>query len=197
MKKLLLIILVVVVLLLGTPGLLRWRRDRVRARQADAANATGRPAFEVRVERPIFNGARAPWEIPGVLLGLSEPGPRFDETSSGAKVISVAKDQLELIADDDWSIFIAADGEGRLAAGTHLKFPIKLGNRPLVFDCRPADHPSGHLITNTRANSGEIDGSFVVDVVTCINAKSDKTAAWPYAPLTIRGSFSGLTNDRR
>ena len=196
MKKLL-IIIIAVVLLGGGAVLLRWRRERVRASQVSAANATGGPAFEVRVERPIFNGARPPWEIPGVILGLSERGPKFDQTSSGAKVINVGKDRLELNADGGWNIFIVADGEGRIASETHLQFPIKLGNRPLNFDCRPADHPSGHLITNTSANSGEIDGSFFVDVVTCINTKSGKTAAWPYDPLTIRGSFSGLTNDRR
>ena len=196
MKKLL-IIIIAVVLLGGGAVLLRWRRERVRVSQVNAANATGGPAFEVRVERPIFNGARPPWEIPGVILGLSERGPRFDETSSGAKVINVAKDRLELYGYGGWNIFIVADGEGRIASGTHLQFPIKLGTRFLNFDCRPADHPSGHLITNTRANSGEIDGSFVVDVVTCINTKSGKTAAWPYDPLPIRGSFSRLTNDRR
>ena len=161
-----------------------------------AANATGGPAFEVKVEAPMLSG-RPPWEVPGVILGLSERGPRFDQTSSGAKVINVGKDRLELNADGGWNILIVADGEGRIASGTHLQFPIKLGNRPLNFDCRPADHPSGHLITNTSANSGEIDGSFFVDVVTCINTKSGKTAAWPYEPLKIRGSFSGLTNDRR
>jgi len=196
MKKLL-IVIIALVLLGGGALLFRWRRDRVRASQANAANATGGPAFEVRVERPIFNGARPPWEIPGVVLGLSERGPKFDQTSSGAKVVNVAKDRLELTADGGWNIFIVADGEGRIASGTHLQFPIKLGNRPLNFDCRPADHPSGHLITTTNANSEEINGSFVVEVVTCINTKSSKTAAWPYEPLTIRGSFSGLTNDRR
>jgi hypothetical protein len=196
MKKLL-IIIIAVVLLGGGAVLFRWRRERVRASQANAANATGGPAFEVRVERPIFNGARPPWEIPGVILGLSERGPKFDQTSSGAKVINVGKDRVELNADGGWNIFIVADGEGRIASGTHLQFPIKLGNRPLNFDCRPADHPTGRLITNTSPNSGEINGSFFVDVVTCINTKSGKTAAWPYEPLTIRGSFSGLTNDRR
>jgi hypothetical protein len=195
MKKLL-IIIIALVLLGGGAVLLRWR-ERVRASQISAANATGGPAFEVRVERPIFNGARPPWELPGVILGLSERGPKFDQTSSGAKVINIGKDRLELSADGGWNIFIVADNEGRIASGTHLQFPIKLGNRPLNFDCRPADHPSGHLITNTNANSGEIDGSFFVDVVTCINTKSGKTAAWPYEPLTIRGSFRGLTNDGR
>ena len=194
MKKLL-ITIIAVVLLGGGALLFRWRRDRVRANQVNAASATGGPAFEVNVEAPMLSG-RPPWEVPGVILGLSERGPKFDQTSSGAKVINVGRDRLELNADD-WNVFIVADGEGRIASGTHLQFPIKLGNRPLNFDCRPADHPSGHLTTNTSANSGEIDGSFVVEVVTCINTKSGKTAAWPYEPLTIRGSFRGLTNDRR
>ncbi|PYS66959.1 MAG: hypothetical protein DMF69_24525 [Acidobacteria bacterium] len=109
----------------------------------------------------------------------------------------MGKDRLELYADGGWHIFIVADVEGRIASGTHVQFPIKLGTRPLNFDCRPADHPSGHLITNTNANSGEIDGSFVVEVVTCINTQSGKTAAWPYDPLPIRGSFRGLPNDPR
>ena len=196
MKKLLMII-IALVLLGGGALLFRLRRDRIRANQANAANAAGGPAFEVLVERPIFNGARPPWEVPGVILGLSERGPRFDQTSSGAKVINIGKDRIELNADGGWNIFIVADGEGRIASGTHLQFPIKLGNRPLNFDCRPADHPTGNLVTNTNANSGAIAGSFVVDVVTCINTKSGKTAAWPYEPLTIRGNFSGLTNDRR
>lgn len=195
MKKLL-IIIIALVLLGGGALLFKLRRDRVRATHANAANATGGPAFEVIVEAPMLSG-RPPWEVPGVILGLSERGPKFDETSSGAKVINVGKDRLELNADGGWNIFIAVDSEGRIAFDTHLQFPIKLGNRPLVFDCRPADYPSGHLSTTERANSGEIDGSFVVDVVTCTNAKSGKTAAWPYEPLTIRGSFSGLTNDHR
>jgi hypothetical protein len=194
MKKLLIVIIGIVLLLGVSVVVLRWRREaQILAKQK---NAGGGPAFEVRVDRPIFNGARPPWEIPGVILGLSERGPKFDQTSSGAKLINVGKDRLELIADGGWNIYIAADDQGRIASGTHLQFPITLGSRPLNFDCRPAANPSGHLDTSERTNSGEIDGSFFVDVVTCINTKSGKTAAWPYEPLTIRGSFSNLSNQR-
>ena len=191
MRKLLIIVVALVLLLVGGVVLLRWRREsEVRARQE---NATG-PVFEVRVERPIFNGARPPWEIPGVLLGLSERGPRFDQTSSGAKVINVGKDRIELNADGGWNIYIVADGEGQIASGTHVQFPIALGTRPLNFDCRPAEKPAGQLVSGER--NGEIEGSFFVDVVTCINTKSGKTAGWPYEPLTIRGSFRRLTIER-
>jgi hypothetical protein len=197
MRKLLIVIIALLVVS-GGMVLLRWRREsQDRTSRAQAMTAVGGPVFEVRVERPIFNGARPPWEIPGVILGLSERGPRFDETSSGAKLINVGKDRLELSADGGWNIFIVADAEGRIAPGTHLQFPIKLGNRPLNFDCRPADHPSGRLITSSSANAGEIEGTFVVEVVTCINTQSGKTAVWPYDPLPIRGSFRGPTNDRR
>ena len=192
MKKLLIIVIAVMLLLAGGVVLLRRRQEsQIRARQA---NPAGGRAFEVRVERPILNGARPPWELPGVILGLSERGPRFDQTSSGAKVVNVAKDRIELNADGGWNIVIVADREGRIAPGTHLQFPINLGTRPLNFDCRPAEKPAGQLVTGERY--GEIEGSFFVDVVTCINTTSGKTASWPYEPLTIRGSFSGLTNDR-
>lgn len=194
MKKLLLIIIVLVLLGAGALLLRRQRDNRIRASRINAAS--GDPAFAVNVEAPMLNG-RPPWEVPGVILGLSERGPKFDQTSSGAKVIDVGKDRLELRADGGWHIFIAANGEGRIASGTHLQFPIRLGNRPLNFDCRPGAHSTGHLITSANANSGAISGSFAVEVVTCINTKSGKTAAWPYEPLPIRGTFSGLTNDPR
>ena len=193
MKKLL-IMIIAVVFLVGGAVLFRWRRDRLRGSQVNATNAG--PAFEVTVDAPMLSG-RPPWEVPGVLLGLSERGPKIDQASSGAKVTNVGKDRLELIADGGWNISIAVDDQGQLASETHLQFPIKLGNRPLVFDCRPAEHPSGHLITNQSANSEEINGTFMVDVVRCINTKSGKTAAWPYEPLRIRGTFRGLTNDHR
>lgn len=196
MKKLLIIIIVAVVLVSAGIVLLRWRRERVRADLKEAAKASGIPTFEINVDAPMLSG-RPPWDVPGVVLGLSERGPRLDHASSGVKITNVAKDRLELSADGGWNIFIVVDSEGRIAQGTHLQFPIKLGNRPLVFDCRPAENPSGNLFTSTNANSGGIDGSFVVDVVTCINAKSGKTAAWPYEPLRIRGSFSSLTDERR
>jgi len=46
---------------------------------------------------PAFNSGRAPWEIPGVILGYDR-GPRFDQASPGAQVGKIAPDHIELNA---------------------------------------------------------------------------------------------------
>lgn len=151
----------------------------------------GGPAFEVQVELPAFNSGRAPWEIPGVILGYDH-GPRFDQASPGARVGKTATDHIELSADGGWDLLIETDGEGRLTRETHVTFPVKLGGRPLNFNCRPADLTVGYLHTTTRTGSDELEGSFELTVATCQNVVSEKTAAWPYQPLTVRGNFAGL-----
>jgi hypothetical protein len=134
---------------------------------------------------------RAPWEIPGVILGYDH-GPRFDQASPGAQVGKIAADHIELSADGGWDILIETDGEGRLTQGTYVAFPVKLGGRPLKFDCRPADLTVGYLHTIARTGSDELEGSFQLEVAICENAASGKTAAWPYQPLKVRGNFAGL-----
>jgi len=81
---------------------------------------------------PAFNSGRAPWEIPGVIFGYDH-GPRFDQASPGAQVGKIAPDHIELSADGGWDLLIETDGQGRLAQGTHVAFPVKLGGRPLKF----------------------------------------------------------------
>jgi len=88
---------------------------------------------------------------------------------------------------------VETDREGRIARGTHVSFPVKLGGRPLRFDCRPADPPLGYLHTTTRTGSNELEGSFQLEITICKNAISGKTAGWPYQPLKVSGSFAGLS----
>jgi hypothetical protein len=140
---------------------------------------------------PAFNSGRAPWEIPRVILGYDH-GPRFDQASPGAQVGKIAADHIELSADGGWDILIETDGEGRLTQGTYVAFPVKLGGRPLKFDCRSADLTVGYLHTTARTGSDELEGSFQLEVAICKNAASGKTAAWPYQPLKVRGNFAGL-----
>src|SRR2546423_5435243 len=128
---------------------------------------------------------------PGVILGYDR-GPRFDQASPGAKVGKIAPDHIELGADGGWDLLIETDGQGRLAEGTHVAFPVKLGGRPLKFNCRPADPTVGYLYTTARTGSDELEGSFQLEVAICKNAVSGKTAAWPYQPLKVRGNFAGL-----
>ena len=188
----LLVIFIALALLLACIVVLRLRTDKPAGpRVLETSRLIGGPAFEVQVEMPAFNSGRAPWEIPGVILGRDR-GPRFDQASPGAKVGKIAPDHIELSADGGWEILIATDSAGRLAETTHVAFPVKLGGRPLKFNCRPAGPTFGYLHFNANPGSEQLEGSFELEVATCKNAVSGKTAAWPYKPLRVRGNFAGL-----
>jgi hypothetical protein len=156
------------------------------------------PSFEVRVVMPrsalpLFG------ILPDRLVAKLDGTPRelrFDHTSRGAQIGSVEHDRIELSADG-WDLFIETDGEGRVAPGTHLVFPLGLGGRQVRLSCRPADRATGYLRTTTRAGSDELGGRFLVELATCKNAESGKAIEWPPAPLTVRGSFEGLPHRRR
>jgi hypothetical protein len=190
-KKTLLIILGLA-LLLGCILLLTFRRERrvtQRSTQPGPRTSEG-PWFEIAVEAPLFN-SRPPWEIPGVILGTRERGPKLNQNSPGVRIGNITSHRLELSAEGGWDFLIETDSEGRLTPATHIAFPIKIGGRPNTFNCRPAETPVGYLDAK-GADSGEIEGSFVVEVIRCINVKSGKTAQWPYSPLPIRGNFAKL-----
>src|SRR5262245_27635506 len=175
--KKILALIISLALLLACISALRLRRDKPDGPSvSETSRLIGGPVFEVQVEMPAFNSGRAPWEIPGVILGYDH-GPRFDQASPGAQVGKIAPDHIELSADGGWDRMIETDGEGRLTQETHLAFPVKLGGRPLNFDCRPADLTVGYLHTTTRTSSDEVEGSFQLDVAICKNAVSGKTAA--------------------
>ena len=165
---------------------------RARPVAPSAAHTSGGTWLKVLVEQPIFNSGRPPWEIPGVILGTRERGPRFDQNSPGVKISRVTAHRIELSAEGGWDLLIETDSEGRISPATHVAFPTKIGGRPYQFDCRPADPAVGYLSTTTRPESGEIDGSFAIEVMRCINTKSGKTAQWPYEPLPVRGNFARL-----
>ena len=175
-------------LVLGSVLLLRFRRER-RVTQR-APQTLEDPWFEIAVDAPIFN-SRPPWEIPGVILGTRERGPKLNQNSPGVRIRNITTHRLELSAEGGWDFLIETDSEGRLTPATHIAFPIAIGGRPNNFNCRPADPPVGYLNTKA-AESGAIEGSFRVEVMRCINVKSGKTAQWPYSPLPIHGKFGGL-----
>ena len=190
-KKLFAIVIPLALLLAGIVAL-RLRRDKPAGPSvAETSRSIGGPAFEVQVEMPALNSGRAPWEIPGVILGFDR-GPRFDQASPNAQIGKVAIDHIELSADGGWDLLIETDSRGQLTPATHVAFPVKLGGRPLRFNCRPAELTVGYLHTNARPGSDELEGSFELEVAICKNAVSGKTAAWPYQPLKVRGFFAGL-----
>ncbi len=171
-RKKILVTIIALALLLACIVALRLRKDQpVGPSVSETSRLIGGPAFAVQIEMPAFNSGRAPWEIPGVILGYDR-GPRFDQASPGAQVGKTAPDHIELSADGGWDLLIESDGEGRLTQETHVAFPVKLGGRPLKFDCRPTDLTAGYLHTNARPSSGELEGSFQLEVAVCKNAVS-------------------------
>jgi len=179
------------------------RPDELDQPVGESVSDTSRgPSFEVRVERPRidrFLYGILPTKLEAKLFGGGEL--RFDHASRGAKSGSVGHNRLELSADG-WDLLIETDGEGRVAPGTRLVFPMELAEVQRTLRCRPADRATGYLRTTTRAGSDVLDGSFLVELATCENAETGKIIdteaggnpgqAWPSAPLTLRGSFHGL-----
>jgi len=186
-KKILIIIVALTVLLAVLLLMLRRRNDR--AARAWVANAPD-GSFLVQVERPILSG-RAPWEVPRAIFGDGDRDHRFGDTSPGAKIVSVTTNHLELSADDGWDLLIESDGKGQISTGTRLFFTLKLFDRQLKLNCRPAEPAYGYFNVTPRADSDRLDGDFFTKLPACKNAVSGKnTAGLP--TFTLHGSFKGL-----
>ncbi len=192
-------LIIIALTLLACLAWLVWRGSRPDEPIAESVlDTSGGPSFEVRVVVPRgglpLGGILPDWFVRKHNLTPREL--RFDHTSSGAKIGVVRQHWLELFADG-WDFFIEIDGEGRVAPGTHLVFPLGLGGRQVRLDCRPADRATGYLRTTARAGSERLGGRFLVELATCKNAESGKTTNWPPAPLTVSGSFADLPPGRR
>ncbi len=192
-------LIIIALALLACLVVFRSRPDEPDEPVGASVSETSRgPSFEVRVVMPR-SGLPLGGILPDALVEKLDGTPRelrFDHTSSGAQIGSVENDRLELRADG-WALFIETDGEGRIAPGTHLVFPLGLGGRRVRLDCRPADRGIGYLRTTTRAGSDELGGRFLVKLATCENDETGKVIEWPSAPLTVRGSFESLPHSRR
>ena len=188
-------LIIIALALLAGLACLVWLGSRPVAPVAESVSNTSRgPSFEVRVVVPRLARPLA-GILPDWVVGKFDGTPselRFDHRSRGAQIGSVGHDRVELRADG-WDLLIETDGEGRVAPGTRLVFPLALGGRQVRLSCRPADRANGYLQTTTRAGSDELDGRFLVELATCKNAESGKAIEWPPSPLTVRGSFEGLT----
>ncbi len=150
-----------------------------------------------------FLGGILPTTVEAKLIGGEL---RFDHLSRGARMGSVGTERLELSADG-WDLLIETDGEGRVAPGTRLLFPIEIAEKQWTLRCRPADPGVGHLQATTLPGSNELEGRFVVELARCEDAGTGKILdteaggnpgqAWPSSPLTLRGSFKGGQQVRR
>lgn len=181
---------------------LAWFGSRPDEQFSKSVSGTsGGLAFEVRVEKPRmdrFLFGILPTKIEAKLTGGEL---RFDHASPGAKIGSVGANHLELSADG-WDLLIETDGEGRVTEETRLVFPIEIAEIKWTLRCQPANPANGYLNATTRPGSNVLDGTFLVELARCEDAKTGKILdteaggnpgqAWPSSPLNLHGSFEGL-----
>ena len=140
--------LAIIIIALALLACLVWLRSRPDEPNAASGTGTSRDtSFEVRVERPRmdrFLGGILPTKLEAKLLGGEL---RFDHASRGARIGSAGHQRLELSADG-WNLLVETDGEGRVAPGTRLVFPIEIAEVQWTLRCRPADGAVGYLHAN-------------------------------------------------
>jgi len=78
---------------------------------------------------------------------------------------------------------------------TQVTFELKLQERLRRVRCRPGDPVVGTFITTAPPESGELSGSFDIELARCEDADTGKPLNWPPKPLVIHGSFARLPLD--
>ncbi len=150
------------------------------------------PAFVVQIIRPRF-GLPLGGILPPQLFG-HEAHLGFESTSPGASIGSVGPERLELRADD-WELVLVVDAEGRVTPETQVVFELLFEEQPRKVRGRPGDPAVGALSTTVLAGSGELAGSFDVELARCEDADTGEPLGWPPRPLVLHGSFDRLPLD--
>ncbi len=170
--------------------LVAYRPDRPLATIVPGSSSG--PAFVVQIIRPRL-GLPLGGILPPQLFGL-EAQLGFESTSPGASVGSVGPGRVELGADD-WDLALVVDAEGRVSPETRVAFELVFEERRRRVRCRPGDPAMGRLSTTVLAESGELSGSFDIELARCEDANTGESLGWPSEPLLLHGSFDRLPLD--
>ena len=168
-------------------SLVVYRPDRPVATIVPGSSST--PAFVAQIIRPRL-GLPVGGLLPPQLFGL-EAHLGFGSTSAGASIGSVGVGRLELRADG-WDLVLVSDADGRVTSETRVIFELMFEERLRKVRCRPADPAIGTLNSTTLADTGELCGSFDVELARCEDAETGKPLGWPPAPLVLHGSFDRI-----
>ncbi len=163
-----------------------YRPDRPVATIPPASSPA--PAFVVQLIRPregLPLGGLLPPQVFGVQAHLG-----FDSSTPGARHY-VVEQRIELRADE-WELTLRYDGDGRVTNGTEVVFPTQFGGRVRRARCRPADPARGTLKILGLEDSGELSGSFDIELPICVDAETGDSLGWPPRPLILHGSFDRL-----
>lgn len=150
------------------------------------------PAFVVQIIRPRV-GLPLGGILPPELFGL-DADLRFGSTSAGATIGAVGPGRLELGADD-WDLVLALDDEGRVTPESEVVFNLVFEERLRKVRCQPGDPAVGTLLGARLAESGQLSGSFDIELGRCEDAKTGQSLGWPSKPLILHGSFDRLPLD--
>jgi hypothetical protein len=150
------------------------------------------PAFVVQIIRPRL-GLPLGGLLPPQLFGF-EAHLGFESTSAGASIGSVGPGRLELGADD-WDLVLVLDADGRVTPETQVVFELMFEEHLRRVRCGPGNPAVGTLSTTALADSGELSGSFDVDLARCESADTGQPLGWPPVPLVLHGSFDRLPLD--
>jgi hypothetical protein len=150
------------------------------------------PAFVVQIIRPRL-GLPLGGIVPPQLFGV-EAHLGFESTSEGASIGHVGPGRLELGADD-WELALVLDTDGRVTPETEVVFGLMFEERLRRVRCRPGDPAIGTVSTTVLRESGELSGSFDIELARCEDADTGQPLGWPPEPLVLHGSFDRLPLD--
>jgi hypothetical protein len=168
-------------------ALVVYRPDRPV--DAIAPGSSSGPAFVAQIIRPRL-GLPLAGIVPPQLFGL-EGHLGFESTSPGATIDSVGPGRVELGAED-WDLHLVFDAEDRVAPETFVAFEFVFEERLQRVRCRPGESPGGTILTTRPTGSGELSGSFDVELARCERADTGEPLGWPPKPLVLHGSFDRL-----
>jgi len=175
-------------LLLAAVAVVSYRPDRPVATIVPGSSSGA--AFVAQIIRPR-SGLPLGGIAPPQLFGL-EAHLGFDSRSDGAYVGSFGPGRLELGADG-WEVVLVFDSDGQVSPETQAVFVLNFEDRLRRVRCEPADPAVGTLDTSAPAESGELSGSFDIELARCEDADAGTALGWPPRPLVLHGSFDRLS----
>ncbi|MFT5051978.1 MAG: hypothetical protein ACI8QZ_003409 [Chlamydiales bacterium] len=164
-----------------------YRPDRPVATIAPGSSSG--PVFVVQVIRPRL-GLPLGGILPPQLFGI-EAHLGFDSQSAGAHIRNVGPGRLELGADG-WDLALVLDRDGRVSQESRVIFELKFQEELRSVRCRPGDPAVGTFSTTVLEGSGELAGSFEIELARCEDARTRAPLGWPPEPLVLHGSFDRL-----
>ncbi len=87
------------------------------------------------------------------------------------------------------------DGDGRVTSETQVVFDLVFEDRLRRVRCRTGNPAVGTLNIVTLGESGELSGSFDIELAHCEDAETGTPLGWPPKPLILHGSFDRLPLD--